>query len=595
MTGEHPFAWKKADLFWVAVSLVILWPCLYYPYAATQGKLSFSLNPYTGKILAVNEPEGYTPCVDPTRCFQINDQVLAFGSITFEEFRRNHLLTVFDTFDSRGTALFRVLRNGQVLTIPVRRITKKHLQYVPLEWLFPFTFWLMGTIAIIFLRPRDERWYVLVLFSYVTALWIASGLASISRAAGSGIVFHLLIWFFLPLTTHLHLILPNSLLARRGRLLAPLYASSAALAIADFAHLLHGFEYILSFALAVVVSLGLLVARLFLPAPASVKVATRIMLYGVALGFGPILSFWIIVPLFFHPGGSAAQTYSPAYSWTIALLIIALPILVMSYIYAIYKHHLGALEFRANRLLGAYSFISIYITFYVVILFSVSRAWAPMSERALATTLALSLVFLLSALVLRARFQALVDRNIFGIRHSPEEVIDIVSERIPKAFNRSILAQVIVGEILPSLLIRQSALYLFDESRIETLYEQALPPDEPAPAPAELAGLFADSRRYLPPPAAGGPRSWVRLIVPLSLQAETIGIWLIGRRDPDDFYPASDIHLLSTVANQIAPMVENIRLYERAQQEIAYRKAAEEEIRRSEERFRTLFEATLEG
>ena len=42
-------------------------------------------------------------------------------------------------------------------------------------------------------------------------------------------------------------------------------------------------------------------------------------------------------------------------------------------------------------------------------------------------------------------------------------------------------------------------------------------------------------------------------------------------------------------------MAENVRLYEKAQQEIAQRKAAEEEIRRSEERFRTLFEATLEG
>jgi PAS domain S-box-containing protein len=42
-------------------------------------------------------------------------------------------------------------------------------------------------------------------------------------------------------------------------------------------------------------------------------------------------------------------------------------------------------------------------------------------------------------------------------------------------------------------------------------------------------------------------------------------------------------------------MLENIRLFERAQQEIAQRKAAEEEIRASEERFRTLFEATLEG
>src|SRR5262249_59487724 len=74
-----------------------------------------------------------------------------------------------------------------------------------------------------------------------------------------------------------------------------------------------------------------------------------------------------------------------------------------------------------------------------------------------------------------------------------------------------------------------------------------------------------------------------------------VGIRRIRRRDPDDYSPASDIQLLSTVANQIAPMAENVRLYEKAQQEIAQRKAAEEEIRRSEERFRTLFEATLEG
>src|SRR5436305_518881 len=272
MTGEHPFAWKKADLFWVAVSLVILWPCLYYPYAATKGKLSFSFNPYTGKVVAVDEPEGHTLCIDPARCLQVNDQVLAFGSITFEEFRRDHLLTVFDAFDSRGTALFRVLRNGRVETIPVRRIATPRLQRIALEWLFPFTFWLMGTIAIIFLRPRDERWYVLILFSYVTALWIAAGLASVSRASGSGVVFHVVVWFFLPLATHLHLILPSSLLENRRRLLIPLYAGSLALVVADFLFFLRGFEYFLSFVLAVVVSLGLLVARLFLRVPASVKV-----------------------------------------------------------------------------------------------------------------------------------------------------------------------------------------------------------------------------------------------------------------------------------------------------------------------------------
>ena len=79
--------------------------------------------------------------------------------------------------------------------------------------LAPLIFWLMGTVVIIFLRPRDERWLVLVLFSYVTAVWIAAGLGQ--RTAGAAFVFHAVIWFFLPLSVHLHTILPSELFGRR--------------------------------------------------------------------------------------------------------------------------------------------------------------------------------------------------------------------------------------------------------------------------------------------------------------------------------------------------------------------------------------------
>src|SRR6202035_2933283 len=231
---------------------------------------------------------------------------------------------------------------------------------------------------------------------------------------------------------------------------------------------------------------------------------------------------------------------------------------------------------------------------YVVVVLVVSSRWAPVNVQFVAAILAVSVLFVLGTLLLRHRFQTLVDRHVFGIRHTPEEVVGIVSERIPTAFDRAVLARVITDEILPTLLIRQSALYLFAGSTREALYEQALPAGEPEPTIGELAALLAQSGRYLAP-RAGAARSWVRLVIPLALQAKAIGVWLIGRRDPDDYYPVSDIRLLSTVANQIAPMVENVRLYERAQQEIAQRKTAEREIRRSEERFRNLFEATLEG
>ncbi|HXO39862.1 MAG TPA: ATP-binding protein, partial [Thermoanaerobaculia bacterium] len=342
-------------------------------------------------------------------------------------------------------------------------------------------------------------------------------------------------------------------------------------------------------------SLGLLVVRLLLPVDTAVKLADRIMLFGLLCGLGPFVFSFGLIPLLQSRLPGLFPDLWTLYPWLTAISLLSVPMLPMSYIYAIYKHHLGALEFRANRLLGVYGFSALSITAYLVMLFLVSGRWGALDVRFLAAVFAVSLAFAAGTPLLREPFQKLIDRHVFGLRHAPDEVIDLVSERIPLAFDREVLARLLMDEILPTLLIRQSALYLFSGTRHEAVYEQGLPAAEPPVSTEELAALLPRSGRYLPPRPGGAPRGWVRLVIPLALQIETLGIWLIGRRDPDDYFPASDIRLLSNVANQVAPMLENIRLYERAQQEIAQRTKAEEEIRRSEERFRNLFEATLEG
>jgi len=595
MDAKRSFLLKTADFFWISVCLLVLLPCLYYPYAATQLELGFTLSPADWKVASAVPCEG-----PPDQCLHVGDHVISIGSIDFTEFARDRTLELLDAFKATGKAHVRVLRGDEVRTVEVGLLgTGRELKQTLSFILLPLIFWLMGTIAVIFLRPRDERWLVLVLFSYASALWIASGPGSSSHIAGSAIVFHVVIWLFLPLSVHLHAILPDSLGPKTARWvgLTALYVFSLVLIVLDALYLLQDFKYSYVWAtlIGVVLSIAFLLVRLILPVAPAVKVAVRIMLYGIILGLAPFILVNGVLILIFQFAPNRFIELRPLYSFLLGISLISMPILPMSYIYAIYKQHLGALEFRANRLLGVYSFLSLSISAYVVIFLFISSRWEHGQESFLPFVLIASLVFVSSIPLLRSRFQSLVDRHVFGIKHSPEEVIELVSERIPTSFDREVLARLIAGEILPTLLIRQSAFYLFEESQKETLYEQALPEGEPEPTVRELEVLLARAGRYMPPQEDGAPRSWVRLVIPLAIQARTIGVWLIGRRDPDDYFPASDIHLLSTVANQIAPMVENIRLYERAQQEIAQRKAAEEEIRRSEERFRTLFEATLEG
>ncbi|MES1244928.1 MAG: ATP-binding protein [Acidobacteriota bacterium] len=593
MDRNSPFSLKKNDLPWVVLSLLILVPCVYYPYINVTRAPNFSPNTDWKIITALPCKDAHAPCL------RRGDQVLSIGHITYEEFSRDRTLELLDAFRPDGTVEMRIRRGDQVmdLVVPIRD-SEADQREIPPALLLPFTFWLLGTIAVLFLRPRDERWLVLVIFSYVTAVWFASGMASALHAAYSSVLFHLVVWSFLPLSLHLHLILPSSLTSARNRwrLLAPLYGATALATVLDAFYLLGPFTkaYLATTIVAIVVPLVLLFLRLVLPVAQAVKISTRIMLFGMVVGLTPFFVIFLFLPYWLIERSFLFEDPRFLFPWLLTVSMLSVPILPMSYAYAIYKHHLGALEFRANRLLGLYTFSVLSITTYVVALFTVSSRWAPIQVEYLAAVLGTSLLFVGMTLLLQGRFQTMVDRHVFGIRYSPEEVVELVSERIPKAFDRAVLARVVADEILPSVLVRQSALYLFDGDSVETLFEQALPPEE-SPDPAELSSLLERSGRYLHPAHDEERLGWIRLAIPLVVQAETIGVWLLGRRDPDDAYPATDIHLLTTVANQIAPMVENIRLYERAQQEIAQRKAAEEEIRRSEERFRTLFEATLEG
>ena len=587
--------WKTADLLWAAVSVLVLIPCIYYPYKGIRQTLEFVLSSHTGKVVSVPEC-----AAERSNCLQRGDRLLMLGKFELKTYPLYRLKPLDQEVSRDGMVTVLVERNGKILRFRQRLFsdTNAKIKLTAAAFL-PIVLWLMGTIAIFLLRPRDERWLLLILFSYTTAIWFAAGQASFQHIDGAAVVFHLFVWFFLPLSIHLHLILPSWLGSRRARivLLEPLYLLALVLSALDAFYLLGRYEslFLWTSLAGVAGSLALFILRLFLPLPPAVKVANRTMLYGLVLGLGPFVLFYGLISRLSDVVVGLFSELRVIYPWFTGVAVLSLLILPMSYTYAVYKHHLGTLEFRANRLIGVYSYMVFATCPYILILFAISSRWQQINQDLLTWLLGASLLFVTTTPFLLNRFQLIVDRHVFGIRHSPEEIIELVSERIPTAFDRTVLAHVIGDEILPALLIRQSALYLFEGDRLQPLHLLALPEGVPEPELSGIQELLSQAGRYRAPDPEDVRFGWVRLILPLTVQGRTVGAWLIGRRDPDDFFPVGDIHLLTTVANQVAPMLENIRLFERAQQEIAQRKAAEEEIRSSEERFRTLFEATLEG
>lgn len=83
-------------------------------------------------------------------------------------------------------------------------------------------------------------------------------------------------------------------------------------------------------------------------------------------------------------------------------------------------------------------------------------------------------------------------------------------------------------------------------------------------------------------------RCWMG--VPLMAKGRVIGLLNLDKKQPH-FYTENDARLAQAFANQAAVAMENARLFQETQQELAERRRVEEALRESEERYRTLAES----
>ena len=128
------------------------------------------------------------------------------------------------------------------------------------------------------------------------------------------------------------------------------------------------------------------------------------------------------------------------------------------------RHGDGAVEFRANRFVSAYGFYALHTTLFVAC-FMIGTDWARTPTQQLVFSLFLSLAFVLLTVPLRDWLYRFVDQKLYGIYYEPHQVLSRFAELIPSSFNRSILEQVIRKEILPTLMVRQSALYAMEDDQ----------------------------------------------------------------------------------------------------------------------------------
>lgn len=518
-------------------------------------------------------------CVANRNTFQVGDQILAIGDLTAITFQRDRSRVSFDGYDPGDRVPLLIRRNGEeklVHWVVLGPTNSEMLARASGLFTF-FPLWLAGSFILLLLQTHDRRWWLLVFFNYFTALFLAIGSISYLRVAYSSLVLHAIAWLLLPIYLHLHLTIPSSLFPRLQRsALAPIYLLACVLATLELFQLLPSRAFYLALVVAIGGSLSLLSIRLLGNPSPSDRMALRMIWAGVlgALGPGTVL---IIIPQLF--GISTFSSLAPN------LAVLSVPVLPFVYLYAIYKYQLGGLEFRATRLVGSYAFLLLYCTAFITIFLIGSKLLGENSQSSV-FSLGLSITFVVLAPTLRARFETWLDLLAYGDKHDPAQMIGEFANRIAKALERESLARLLLDEILPSLRIMESALYLLDKEEITLLYTEGIRLDEDDRLHQKIRLFSAESGRYRPhkpETEVFDTTERVRLALELRIGKKILGLWLLGCRDPDDFYPQKDILLLRSIANQIAVALQNIRLFEetkaRAKQMEMLRRELDEALR----------------
>ena len=520
--------------------------------------------PYVGFIFESSNAEIRAVFMEnpSNKNIKTGDQLLQIGELEWDDFQNNLHLTLFDDYSPGDIVQIRIERNNQEIEIPwviPGWNRSEFLDRFSSVLILAYLFWGSGIFTTLFVRPKDERWRLMIAFFHMTALWLAAGSLSAWHLWGSAIFLRTIVWLCVPLYLHLHWVLPKPIRKLPNSIVLVTYALCTILAVLQIFQQIPENLYFLGFVITVIGSLVFLGFHFFWQK--ELRRDISVLVGATATALLPILIISII---------GLTESIKSNNFWG----YLAMPVLPGIYFIAAFRKRLGGMELRINRAVSTYVFL-ILLSATAAILISIGNSWKNMPyEDGL-----LDLIIILFAGIISAFgypvFVRFFERHFLGIPVPFTQLAEKYTERITTSLDLVHLTHLLQSELLPSLFVRQSALLRVESQSFEPISllgipSAQLPQIEYLPQLISQAGVY----RF---PDDQDPFPWIRLILPLMVEGQLLGIWLFGQRDPDDYYSSVEIDVLKTIANQTVIALANILKNER------FISLYEDNIRRHEE------------
>jgi signal transduction histidine kinase len=165
-----------------------------------------------------------------------------------------------------------------------------------------------------------------------------------------------------------------------------------------------------------------------------------------------------------------------------------------------------------------------------------------------------------------------ISYRLFALPKPPLYLIEEFTEPIITSLELENLRQVLIEGLFPRLGILSSALLRIqtissndktDASliyQLQPLFVSGIQLDQ-LPTPAEIDKLLKQAAKYRYRYQRARRKAfcpWVRLVLPLVLDEQLIGVCLLGKRSPNDIYAVTEIPTLQLLMNHTALAIKNI-------------------------------------
>jgi signal transduction histidine kinase len=478
----------------------------------------------------------------------LNDQVIAIDTFPYLENLHRIELPAFPDLSPGERVTLTISREGAEKkvhwTVPGFNFPEVFYRLSRI-WFIAYIYWLFGFLAALFVRPRDIRWFLFVLFSYLAAIWLLIGYVSYSGLWKSSLVMHSLIWILAAVSWHFHWVFPQPLFNRGFPYPFILYGSAIILAIASWFQWLPYYSYLLGIGLAVLGSFILLILHLWFTE--TKRIELRLTITSILVLFFVTIELGVILLI--------SDLITPAY-----LSIWLISFLPFGYYIIIRSGQSKGLRFRTNKDLGrlfTLAFLVLMILLLVVIFKNVIDL--PVGGAIIVIGLTLLIGYLSTYAI--NYLTTWLNRRFIGISSSSSALVRQATNRLATNLEIEGFISFLENHVFRSLLISQVLIIRFTSPYSGTAPEDnktilsiRVPPEgfPTANEILEIIKSMVTGKNGIQFSSQLSKSNWWLVGLPLQFDNEIIGLCLLGSHDPDDVYTPDEIQLLQVILNHLS-------------------------------------------